>query len=62
MFNKIRRGARYLPGYGEHPGTPILFILVLLGALAGSRHGIEGTVFGAIAMLLMFGPLWCWVC
>jgi len=33
------RGCGYLPGYGEHPGTLILLLLVAYGALAGGAGG-----------------------
>lgn len=63
ILRKIRRGAGYLPGYGEHPGTPLLIMMVLMGILAGAGRGsIRAALGGGAVMLVVFGPLWCMGC
>lgn len=37
FFYKIYLGLTDLPGYGPHPGTGFVFLLILTGALAGVR-------------------------
>lgn len=62
MMKRIKqtvRGCGYLPHCGEHPGTGVLFILVLGGAaVAGKAGGLGGVVLGAAVMLLVYGPLY----
>jgi hypothetical protein len=52
------RGCGYVEGYGEHPGTIALLAFALMGAAAGARTGWRGAVFGAVAMLAVFGPMY----
>ena len=53
------RGCGYLPnGYGEHPGTAVLFCFILMGAIAGSHGGWKGAAFGVSAMTVFVGPLY----
>lgn len=55
-IRRIVRGALYVPGYGPHPGNPVLAALLFLGALAGGAWGF-------VCMLAFFGPVWvvgCW--
>ena len=51
MLKRIWRGLHYSDKYGSHPGTPILCVFVLLGAMAGR-------LAGALIMLAVFGPLY----
>ena len=55
LFNDIRRGAGYLPGYGSHPGTPMMIGLIAIGAIAGGWFG-----FGA--SVLFYVPMWAYGC
>lgn len=45
------RGCGYLPICGNHPGTPMLVIMILAGAAAGGWHG-------GIMLSLLFGPIY----
>ena len=54
----IWRGCGYLPDYGDHPGTPVLFLLIVLGVLVGASNGFYGAVMGAGVMALIFGPVY----
>jgi hypothetical protein len=36
----IYRGIGYVEGYGSHPGTPFLLILLMAGLLAGGFVGV----------------------
>lgn len=55
------RGIRNLPYVGSHPGTPMLGILVGLGALAGFLRGDFEWIRvlgGALGMLVFFLPMY----
>lgn len=59
LIKDIIQGAGYLEGYGEHPGTSMLIVLVLCGGLAGaSSGGLAGFFGGSIVMVLCMFPLW----
>jgi hypothetical protein len=58
FFRHVRRGAGYLEGYGEHPGTLYLFAFILMGGLAGARGGIWGFLGGAAPMALFMVPIY----
>lgn len=63
LLKDIIQGAGYLEGYGNHPGTDMLLIFTLMGALAGApRGGWTGALGGALAMIVFMGPLWCMGC
>lgn len=56
FLKRVWMGAGYLEGYGEHPGTLIVFAMLLACGLAGVQKGglagfIGGAVFGAICVL-----------
>ena len=53
------RGAGYLEGYGDHPGTGMLIVFILMGGITGmQRGGLWGFLDGCLIMVLCFGPLW----
>jgi len=62
VLKQIRMGAGYLPGYGDHPGTFTLLLMIGMGAWAGIDHGPLGMVMGAVFMFAFFGPIWCIGC
>ena len=62
LLRDIVQGAGYLEGFGNHPGTDVLVILVAIGALAGIKGGAFGALVGAVVMLSFIGPLWCIGC
>lgn len=56
LFRHIRRGAGYLEGYGDHPGTGTMLFMLLMCGLAGAQRGswsgfFGGMFFGAICIL-----------
>jgi hypothetical protein len=57
----IWRGLGTLPGYGSHPGVPIVALLIVLAALSGAKGGgWVGAVVGAVIMAATFLPLLAW--
>lgn len=54
------RGCGRLPHCGAHPGTPLLYLFVSLGAAMGSYEGVVGALVGAGFMLAWTGPLYLW--
>ncbi len=62
MFKAVKhmiRGCRDLEGYGPHPGTDMLFIIILIGGLAGvDKGGINGFIGGSLFALVMTLPLY----
>lgn len=53
------RGCRDLEGYGPHPGTDMLLIIILIGGLAGvDKGGINGFIGGSLFALVMTLPLY----
>ena len=57
VIRQIARGCGTLPHVGEHPGTAMLFVPVVSGALAGAHAGWIGTVVGAAIMSCVFVPM-----
>lgn len=63
MLRRIWKGAHYLEGYGEHPGTLAFFAFVLMCGLAGAKRGSLAGFFGGMAVgLIFFGPLYAMGC
>jgi len=54
----IIRGCGYLDGYGEHPGTPFLIAMVVMGFVAGAQRGLLVGLIGAGVMLAVFGSMY----
>lgn len=53
------RGCRDLEGYGPHPGTSMLFIVGLVGGLAGvDKGGLNGFIFGGLFAFFVTLPLY----
>jgi len=52
------KGCGYLEGYGHHPGTIPLAILVVSGAFAGVWSGWVGAIAGAGVMAAICGPFY----
>lgn len=55
LFKDFVRGAGYLPGYGEHPGTLLMLGLIAIGAYVGSWVGFAGSI-------LFYVPIWAYGC
>jgi hypothetical protein len=51
ILRQTMRGCGALPYLGDHPGTFILLMVSILGALAGGW-------IGAVVMLVVFGPFY----
>jgi hypothetical protein len=58
MLKQIMRGCGMLPHVGEHPGTLLLFIFILMGAAAGVKGGWAGALGGASIMAIVFVPMY----
>lgn len=52
------RGCGNVPGYGDHPGTGFMVMLVLMGFSAGASRGWDRAFIGAAVMLAVFGPMY----
>lgn len=52
------RGCGTLPHVGSHPGTDMLIIFILMGALAGIRGGWRGAIGGAAFMAVFIVPMY----
>lgn len=55
---QIIRGCGYLPHVGEHPGTGMIVLFVIMGAVAGLHAGWRGALGGALLMGAVFGPMY----
>lgn len=58
VLRLVLRGCGYIPGYGRHPGTSFLWMMVGMGALAGLGRGLSYSIVGALVMLAVFGPMY----
>lgn len=59
FLRKVRMGAGYLPGQGEHPGTGTVVFLTLLTGLAGAQSGgLVGFAVGCAIGSAVYGPMW----
>jgi len=59
LWKRMKMGAGYLEGYGEHPGTEMLFVLCLMTACAGaSGAGWLGFGGGLVIGLIFYVPIW----
>lgn len=57
-IRRVIRGLGTLPGYGPHPGIPVVVLLVVGGSLAASiRGGWLGIIIGAVGMASWSVPL-----
>lgn len=50
FFKRVWMGAGYLEGYGEHPGTLHVVVMILCCGLAGAKRGDWAGFFGGIAI------------
>lgn len=62
LFRRVRMGAGYLPGYGDHPGTSTVVFLTLLTGVAGAHAGWAGFAGGCALGAFVYGPLWICGC
>ena len=57
-FRQTIRGCGNLPHVGEHPGTEMLILFIIMGALAGAKGGLTGAIVGALFMGLFLIPVY----
>jgi hypothetical protein len=59
-LHKIKLGLSDLPGYGPHPGTVIVLVLIAFGGFGGAdlEHSLLGGLMGMLIMTACFGPLY----
>ena len=62
ILKQIRKGGGYLPGYGNHPGTILLFALPIVVVVTGLDNGIISAMTAGILMFLTVGIGWCIGC
>ena len=48
----IIRGMGYLEGFGYHPGNAFLFVMIIMGGIAGLKGGVSG-FFGGMGIILV---------
>ena len=59
LFRDFIRGAGYLSGYGDYPGTFILISVIFWGVVAGSMRGWwDNPVIGSSMMFVLFFPFY----
>lgn len=62
MMKKLKmalRGTRRLPHVGEHPGTPLMMIMIAIGFLIGlSKGSLSEAMFTASFMAIWIVPLY----
>lgn len=58
VIRQIVRGCTSLPHVGHHPGTAVMLIFALMGALSGWDSGPYGVVFGAGFMMVCTAPFY----
>lgn len=54
FFRHVRRGAGYLEGYGNHPGTDMVVMMILVCGLAGAQRGSWSGFFGGLVIGAVF--------
>lgn len=61
-LRRIKIGAGYLDGYGEHPGTVVMIALIAACTLAGTGNvnmgPLPGAILGFCVSLAIFLPMW----
>lgn len=58
-FKRIWRGARYLEGYGSHPGNGTFIFMIFFCGVAGiGRGGIWGFIGGAVIGAVVWSIPW----
>lgn len=59
LFSRIWRGAGYLEGYGYHPGTFHVIIMIFCCGLAGiDKGGVNGFLGGIAIGAFFFLPIY----
>lgn len=58
VIRQMIRGCGELPYVGEHPGTGVLFIMLLMGILAGAKDGWWGALGGFLIMAFFMVPMY----
>lgn len=62
LFRHIYRGARYLEGYGHHPGTGILLLFTVIAGLSVIDRGFSAFLIGSAIGFLTISPLYIMGC
>jgi hypothetical protein len=58
IFTQIIRGCGDLPYVGEHPGTPVMILMMLAGGGAGIKGGMSGFLAGICFMAVFILPIY----
>ena len=63
IIKKIYRGAGYLEGFGNHPGTGFMLLYIVVAGIVGAGSGslwgfIGGSIMGALPII----PMWMYGC
>lgn len=58
MIKRILLGLSDLPGYGKHPGTSTLVILIFVTGTAGIGYGIKEVLFALSIGIIFYLPLY----
>lgn len=65
ILKRLWRGAGYVPGCGDHPGTIVMLVMTMCGTMAGyarDESWLDAVKFGAL-MFGIFTPFYligCW--
>jgi hypothetical protein len=58
ILRQAIRGCASLPHVGEHPGTPFLIMMIVMGFASGLRRGLFAGVLGGVVMGIVFGSMY----
>jgi threonine/homoserine efflux transporter RhtA len=58
IIKQIKRGCGTLPYYGEHPGTMVCILLILVGAVAGAQDGLKPALVGMLITAVFVLPMY----
>lgn len=63
FFKRAWAGAGYLEGYGNHPGTGVVIVMILCtGAAAAQKGGLSGFIAGLAIGAVAFLPFYIMGC
>jgi hypothetical protein len=62
VIRDIIQGSRNLPGFGPHPGTPVLLFMLGLTFLGGLDRGFYVALVMTGIVGLVFVPIWALGC
>jgi len=62
LLKEIVQGARYLEGYGHHPGNATMLFIIGANGVICSRWTVWGFLVGIVVGVIALLPFWCVGC